>query len=128
QAAGQPDRVTQASDIYSLGATLYCLLTGRSPVEGTSIEEVLYKASQGLFPRPRDVNRSIAPALEAICLKAMARQPEARYASPSALADEIEHWLADEPVSAWREPWRLRVRRWLRRHRTLATTVMASTV
>ena len=76
QAVGQPDRVTKASDMYGLGAILYCLLTGRPPVEGTSLEEVLYKVSQGVFPRPRDVKRSIAPALEAICLKAMALKPE----------------------------------------------------
>ena len=58
----------------------------------------------GRVPAAPAVNRAIDPALEAICLKAMALRPEDRYASPVRLADDIEHWLADEPVSAWREP------------------------
>jgi tetratricopeptide (TPR) repeat protein len=65
-------------------------------------------------------------ALEAICLKAMALRPEDRYASARALADDIEHWLADEPVSAHAEPWTAKARRWLSRHRTLASATAAS--
>src|SRR5262249_18563093 len=80
--------------------------------------EVLGKARRGDFPRPRTVSRSVPPALEAICLKAMAQEPVQRYATPKDLASDIEHWLADEPASAWREPWRERLSRWARRHRT----------
>ena len=72
----------------------------------------------GDFPPPRQVNRAVPPALEAVCLKAMAQEPGNRYPSPKALADEVEHWLADEPVAAWREPLSIRVGRWARRHRT----------
>src|SRR5205085_8589027 len=71
---------------------------------------------------PRQVKPNVSPALEAICKKAMARQPADRYATPKALADDIEHWLADEPVSAWPEPWTVRARRWVSRHRTLVTS------
>ena len=75
-------------------------------------------ARQGEFTPPRQVNQGVPAALEAICQKAMSRSPDDRYASPRALADEIEHWLADEPVSAWKEPWVVRARRWVTRHRT----------
>src|SRR4029077_9339640 len=78
---------------------------------------------RGEFPPPRQVKSSIPAALAAICSKAMALKPADRYASARALADDIEHWLADEPVSAWRGPWHVRLRRWARRHRALAAGV-----
>ncbi len=65
-------------------------------------------------------------ALEAVCLKAMALKPEQRYPTPRALADDLERWLADEPVSAWREPLGVRTRRWARRHRNLVTITFAA--
>src|SRR5262249_29852889 len=72
---------------------------------------------QGEVPPPRQVNADVPRALEAICLKAMAHNPEPRYATATALAADIEHWLADEPVTAYREPWPTRLGRWARRHR-----------
>ena len=104
------DLLGPASDVYSLGATLYYLLTGRPPFEGDDVGTVLKQVQQGEFRRPRAVNPEIARPLEAICLKAMALKPGDRYASPKALADDIEHWLADEPVTAYREPLRTRCR------------------
>src|SRR5205814_1868765 len=65
-------------------------------------------------------------ALEEVCLKALAKRPECRYGSAQALADEVRHFLADEPVSAWREPLTWRARRWLGRHRTLVTAAAAA--
>ena len=56
----------------------------------------------------------------------MAKKPENRYATPRALADDVERWMADEPVSAWREPVSLMARRWERRHRTLVTASLAA--
>ena len=76
-------------------------------------------AARRLPPAAAGADRRSPPALEAVCLKAMALKPEDRYASPHALADDLEHWLADEPVSAYREPWPRRLGRWRRRHRTL---------
>ena len=67
--------------------------------------------------RPRQLDPTIDRALEAVCLKAMALRPEDRYASPRALAEDVERWMADEPVSAWREPSPAG-RRWARRNRT----------
>jgi serine/threonine protein kinase len=125
QASGALDRLGPASDVYSLGATLYALLTGQDSFPDRDTHTVLRKVRNGEFPPPRQVNPAIPPALEAICLKAMALTPEDRYASPRALANDLEHWLADEPVSAWREPWTVRLSRWGRRHRSLVAAAAA---
>ena len=111
QAAGDLDRLGPRSDVYSLGATLYCLLTGKPPFEG-DVGEVLRKVGRGEFPRPRQLDPSIDPALEAICLKAMATRPEDRYPSCRSLADDVERWEADEPVSVYRAPASVRLLRW----------------
>src|SRR5262249_41535258 len=86
---------------------------------------VLRKVQHGDFPPPRQVKREVPVALEAICLKAMALRPEDRYPGPRELAEEIERWLADEPVAAYREPLRLRLARWRRRHPALGTGTAA---
>jgi hypothetical protein len=73
------------------------------------------------------MNRLIEPALEAICLKAMALLPEDRYGSPRGLADDLERWAADEPVSGGREPFVERTLRWMRRRRSTVAAVAAAT-
>ncbi len=126
QARGELEHLGPRSDVYSLGATLYCLLTGRPPQEGDDLGEVLRKVQRGEFPPPRQVDPSIDAALQAVCLRAMALRPEGRYATPRLLAEDIERWMADEPVSAWREPVSRRVLRWLTRHRTKMTAAGAA--
>jgi serine/threonine-protein kinase len=126
QAAGQNEAVGPASDIYGLGATLYAVLTGRPPFGGDSVAEVLQRVQGGDFPPPRQLRPGTPRALEAICLKAMAREPSARYTTALELAADLERWLADEPVTAWREPLRVRSGRWVRRHQALVSAAAAA--
>jgi WD40 repeat protein len=125
QAAGRLDQLGGASDVYGLGATLYHLLTGRPSVLGETRGEICSKVINGDIPRPRLIQPRIPPALEAICLKAMAVAPDNRYRTPRALAEDIEHWLADEPTSAYPEPWLVRLGRWTRRHQPLVAGAAA---
>jgi eukaryotic-like serine/threonine-protein kinase len=125
QAEGDLEHLGTRSDVYSLGATLYYLLTGRPPMTG-EIGEVLGAVRRGDFPPPRRHDATIDQALEAVCLKAMALRPADRFDSPRALAEDVERWMADEPVTARREPAAERARRWMRRHRTAMTAAAAA--
>jgi serine/threonine protein kinase len=123
QAAGRIHDLGPASDIYSLGATLYGILTGHSPFVDSDPHTVLDKVRRGDYKPPRAIKPNIPAALEAICLKAMALEPAQRYSTTRLMAGDIEHWLADEPVSAYRDPFPVRARRWAKRHRTLVAGV-----
>jgi WD40 repeat protein/serine/threonine protein kinase len=125
QASGRMDELGPRTDVYSLGATLYQMLTGTEPIsasttgsesERLSVPEILKRAQKGQFPRPRSVNPDVPAGLEAICLKAMSRNPQDRYPSARALVSDLEAWMADEPVTAWVEPLSVRARRWVRGH------------
>jgi serine/threonine-protein kinase len=128
QARGEIDRLSPRSDVYSLGATLYCLLTGGPPFRNEDLESLLRSVQKGDFPPPRQLNPEIDRTLEAICLKAMALAPGDRYASPRALADDIERWMADDPVTAVADGWGRRIARWSRRHRSATRAAAASLV
>ncbi len=128
QAAGDLDRLGPRSDVYSLGATLYCLLTAQPPFEGNDIGEILRRVQAGDFRAPRVVDPSLDKALEAVCLKAMATKPADRYASGRGLAEDVERWMADEPVAAWREPMSRRARRWANRNRTAVASVAVALI
>ena len=121
QARGELDALGPRSDVYSLGATLYCVLTGKPAYEAEGLGAMLRAVEAGRFAAPRQLDPSLDRPLEAICLKAMSTEPQARYASAKALADDLERWMAEEPVSAWQEPISRRLRRWSRRHRTAVT-------
>ncbi len=125
QAAGDLEQLGPQSDVYSLGATLYCLLTGKPPFEG-SANEVIPAVQRSGFQPPRFHVPSIDRALEAICLKAMALDPANRYATARALGEEVERWMADERVTAYAEPWTRTLTRWLARHRTGVTAIGAA--
>jgi WD40 repeat protein/serine/threonine protein kinase len=123
QAAGRIGEVGPASDVYGLGATLYCLLTGMPPLDDLDVAGALSRAQRGQILAPHLVNRHVPRALEAICLKAMALEPADRYASAGDLANDLEHWMADEAISVYREPISTRLTRWGRRHRTAAVAI-----
>lgn len=126
QLLGEPAAATPASDIYSLGTVLYEVLTGKSPFGSWTSgdpQELLPRIVAGDFPRPREISPEIDPGLEAVCLRAMAVEPGQRYPSASALAADLERYLAGEPVSVHAEPWMTRTRRWVARHRTLVTAL-----
>jgi serine/threonine protein kinase/tetratricopeptide (TPR) repeat protein len=125
QATGDLEHLGPRSDVYSLGAMLYSLLTARPPFAGEAAD-VIPAVQRGEFLPPRRLDPAIDAALEAVCLKAMALKPVDRYGSCRALAEDIERWMADEPVSAWSEPLRRRARRWARRHRSLVTGAAAT--
>lgn len=124
QARGDLEHLGPRSDVYSLGATLYCLLTGRPPFEGEA-GDVLRAVQKGAFPPPRKLDPTLERALEAVCLKAMALRDEDRYATPRALTEDVERWLADEPICACREPLATHLARWGRRHRTVVAGIGA---
>ncbi len=137
-------QVGPQSDIYSLGATLYHVLTGQPPELETDVNTSDNKGETVSQPNgggkhaervvdppvsPKQVDSQVPKALNAVCLKAMATSPADRYATAGDLAKDIENWLADEPVSAWKEPMLTRVNRWIKRHRILvANTLVASVV
>jgi serine/threonine-protein kinase len=123
QARGAVEEIGPASDIYSLGATLYVLLVGRPPHEEDEVAEMLKRVEEAAFAPPRSVNHRVPRALEAVVLKAMAREPADRYTSARELAGEIERWMADEPVTAHPESPATHCVRWLTRHRVGVTAV-----
>ncbi len=131
QARGDGKVMGTRSDVYSLGAVLYSILTGKPPyqrADGEANEELLARVAEGGFIRPGRRDASVDARLERICLTALAFKPEDRYASARALADDVECWLADEPVSVYPESRGERLARWARRHRAWVRSAAASLV
>jgi serine/threonine protein kinase len=115
-----------AADIFSLGATLYKLLTGTAPYKGESAHESITFARRGTFIAPRERNPDIPRGLEAICLKAMSFEVNSRYATALELADDIERWLADEPIQANPDSMPQTIVRWFRHHRGWTLSLVSS--
>ncbi len=118
QAEGRSELIDARTDIYGLGGILFAIVTGQPPRRAAETVHVISMLMDNPTPRVRSVDPHAPAALDAICAKAMAKDPADRYASASEFAAEVERYLADEPVLAYREPWPARLGRWTRRHRT----------
>lgn len=118
QAQGLVDGLDHRTDVYLLGSTLYKILTGKSPhrMESGNFIDMLQRARRNQFEPPRQLQVQVPRALEAICMKAMATHPQERYQKASDLAEDLENWLADEPVVALPEGFLQSAERWLRKH------------
>ena len=123
QASPDSQDVGPVSDIFSLGAVLFYLLTGRNAYTGKTSQEVLLKVISTNPPRPSDVARNIPPGLEAICMKAMSRSPKGRYQTANELVADLCNWLDGEPISAMKETQMERVWRYFRKNRQMSMSV-----
>jgi serine/threonine protein kinase/formylglycine-generating enzyme required for sulfatase activity len=126
QARGQRESITAASDVYSLGAMLYHVLAGHPPYrdysENMAAQAITSLVLVGPPGRLADLAPHAPPELIAICEKAMAREPHARYLTMTDLADDLRSWIENRVVSAYDHGWFARARKWMRRNKTAVTT------
>jgi serine/threonine-protein kinase len=128
QALAQPVGLDHRTDLYSLGATLYELLTLEPAFNGRDRQELLRQIAQEEPRPPRQANKAVPAELETIVLKAMAKAPDERYATAQELADDLTRFLADEPIRARRPTLAQRGRKWARRHRSVVSSVAVSSL
>ena len=125
QAQGKAKELTVVSDVFSLGAILYCMLAGRAPFIGESPFEIIAQVIEKEPPRLSALNPYIDRDLETICFKCMQKAPQRRYPSAAELADDLENWLSGRPITArpvteWERAWK-----WLKRHSLLSALTAA---
>jgi TolB-like protein/predicted Ser/Thr protein kinase len=120
QAAGQSAQLTSATDVYGLGAVFYQLLTGHPPFAGGTTYETIRLVLETEPRSPRLWNPRVDHDLTTICLKCLEKDPQRRYPSALALAEDLERWLGHEPIQARRTGIFTRGRKWIRRNPTMA--------
>ncbi len=129
QAAGRLDQIEPRTDVYGLGAILFDIVTGQAPHRlepGETVKDLFPRIVAQPTPRARERDATIPVSLDAICATAMAGALTSRYSSANELAQDVQRFLADEPVSCIREPLIVRARRWVKQHRMLVTAFSAA--
>ncbi len=124
-AAGEVDKVDQVSDVFLLGGTLYEMVTGKTPRWADKMTAILQLARTEAPKPPRQLDPSVPRPLDAICRKALALKKEDRYQAAAELAEDVQRYMAGEPVSAYQETRLERTWRWVKRHRTALTRTAA---
>jgi serine/threonine protein kinase/tetratricopeptide (TPR) repeat protein len=123
QAIGNNADLTSATDVYGLGAVLYQLLTRHPPFAGGTTYETI-RLLLDTEPRPpRLLNPKVDRDLSTICLMCLEKDPQRRYSSALALAEDLEHWLKHEPIRAKRSGFLTHVRKWVRRKPAIAALI-----
>jgi len=123
QATGETTTVSKATDVYGLGAVLYQLLTRQPPFAGGTTYDTIKLLLETEPKQPRQLNPKVDRELSTICLKCLEKDPQRRYSSAVALAEDLEHWLKHEPVQARRTGIFTRGRKWARRNPSTAVFV-----
>ncbi len=131
QLYGDLEGLGPSTDVFSLGVVLYAILTGKLPIEmtvGTTIDRLALarRYNESDYPRPSQIVSDCPRPLEAICLKAMAGKVSDRYPDAVALRSDVERWLVDEAVHAYRDRWWEKARRWIRQHPKATSTAVSS--
>jgi WD40 repeat protein/serine/threonine protein kinase len=125
QAGGESKEIGPLSDVYSLGAILYCLVTGRPPFQAAGTVETLIQVLQQEAVSPRLLNPKVPRDLETICLKCLEKKPQKRFASAAAFAEDLRRFLTNEPIVARPiTPWE-RAMKWAKRRPAIAAMTAA---
>src|SRR5205814_1777812 len=126
QAECRAGELTCAADVYSLGAILFYLLSGRPPFVGPNVLHVIHQAAAARAPRLRSLVPSLDRDLETVVARCSESDPKARYQSAGALAEDLEHWLEGRPIMARRLSPAVRAWRWSKRNPKLAAATAAA--
>ena len=123
QAAGDAAQLTSATDVYGLGAVFYHVLTGHPPFAGGTTYETVRLVLESEPRQPWLWNPKVDRDLSTICLKCLDKDPQRRYSSALALAEDLERWLKHEPIQARRTGVLMRGKKWMRRKPAIAALI-----